>query len=49
MKTQLNKILAKNTGQSLKKIEKDTDRDNFMSAAESKTYGLIDSVLSSRK
>ena len=49
MKTQLNKILAKNTGQSLKKIETDTDRDNFMSAAEAKTYGLIDSVLSSRK
>ena len=48
MKTQLNKILAKNTGQSLKKIETDTDRDNFMSAAEAKTYGLIDSVLSSR-
>ena len=33
----------------LKKIEADTDRDNFMSAAEAKTYGLIDSVLSSRK
>ena len=49
MRTQLNKILSKNTGQSLKKIESDTDRDNFMSAAESKTYGLIDSVLSSRK
>ena len=42
MKTQLNKILAKNTGQSLKKIETDTDRDNFMSAAAAKTYGLID-------
>ena len=49
MKTQLNKILSKNTGQPLKKIESDTDRDNFMSAAEAKTYGLIDSVLSSRK
>ena len=49
MKTQLNKILSKNTGQSLKKIETDTDRDNFMSAAEAKTYGLIDLVLSSRK
>ena len=46
MKTQLNKILAKNTGQSLKKIETDTDRDNFMSASEAKKYGLIDSVLS---
>ena len=49
MKTQLNKILSKNTGQSLKKIEMDTDRDNFMSANEAKKYGLIDSVLSSRK
>ena len=49
MKTQLNKILSKNTGHSLKKIEADTNRDNFMSAAEAKAYGLIDSVLSSRK
>ena len=49
MKTQLNKILSKNTGQSLKKIEEDTDRDNFMSASEAKKYGLIDSVLSARK
>lgn len=49
MKTQLNKILSKNTGQSLKKIEDDTDRDNFMSANEAKKYGLIDSVLSARK
>jgi ATP-dependent Clp protease, protease subunit len=49
MKTQLNKILSKNTGQSLKKIEEDTDRDNFMSANEAKKYGLIDSVLSARK
>ena len=49
MKNQLNKILSKNTGQSLKKIEMDTDRDNFMSANEAKKYGLIDSVLSARK
>jgi len=49
MKTQLNKILSKNTGQSLKKIEEDTDRDNFMSANEAKKYGLIDLVLSTRK
>ena len=45
----LNKILSKNTGQSLKKIEEDTDRDNFMSANEAKKYGLIDLVLSARK
>ena len=45
MKEELNDILAKNTGQSIKKVEKDTDRDNFMSAAESKEYGIIDEVL----
>ena len=45
MKKELNEILAKNTGQSVKKVEKDTDRDNFMSAKESKDYGLIDEVL----
>lgn len=45
MKAELNQILAKNTGQSIKKVEKDTDRDNFMSAEEAKTYGIIDEVL----
>ena len=45
MKEELNTILAKNTGQSVKKVEKDTDRDNFMSAKESQAYGLIDEVL----
>jgi len=45
MKKELNGILAKNTGQSIKTIEKDTDRDNFMSAAEAKDYGMIDEVL----
>ncbi|MEA3330933.1 MAG: ATP-dependent Clp endopeptidase proteolytic subunit ClpP [Campylobacterota bacterium] len=45
MKAELNSILAKNTGQSIKKIEKDTDRDNFMSAHESQEYGMIDEVL----
>jgi ATP-dependent Clp protease protease subunit len=45
MKEELNQILAKNTGQNVKKIEKDTDRDNFMSAQESKEYGMIDEVL----
>jgi len=45
MKEELNEILAKNTGQSIKKVEKDTDRDNFMSAKESKEYGMIDEVL----
>ena len=44
----LNEILAANTGQKLKKIEKDTDRDYFMSAQEAKEYGLIDKILVSR-
>ncbi len=41
----LNKILAANTGQSLEKIEIDTERDNFMSAGEAKEYGLVDEVI----
>lgn len=45
MKASLNEILAKNTGQSLETIAKDTDRDNFMSAKEACEYGLIDEVL----
>lgn len=44
----LNQILAENTGQDLKKIEKDTDRNFFMSAEESKKYGLIDDVMEHR-
>ena len=45
MKKELNGILAKNTGQDIEIIEKDTDRDNFMSAAEAQEYGMIDEVL----
>ena len=45
MKEELNQILAKQTGQDVKKVEADTDRDNFMSAAEAKDYGIIDEVL----
>ena len=45
MKKELNTILAKNTGQSVKQVEKDTDRDNFMSAFEAQKYGMIDEVL----
>ena len=48
MKDQLNKMLAKHTGRPLKDIVRDTDRDNFMTAAESAKYGLIDSVLDNR-
>jgi ATP-dependent Clp protease protease subunit len=45
----LNKILAERTGQSLEKIEQDTDRDFFMSAEEAKEYGLIDEVMEPEK
>lgn len=45
LKDRINKILAEHTGQPVSKIEKDTDRDFFMSAEEAKTYGLIDKVL----
>jgi ATP-dependent Clp protease protease subunit len=44
----LNDILAHHTGQNTKKVEKDTDRDNFMSAAQAVEYGLIDEVISGR-
>ena len=44
----LNEILAHHSGQNVKKIEKDTDRDNFMSAAQAVEYGLIDEVISGR-
>ncbi|MGB3238409.1 MAG: ATP-dependent Clp protease proteolytic subunit [Geitlerinemataceae cyanobacterium] len=45
IKDLLNDIMAQRTGQTLEKIEKDTDRDYFLSAAESQTYGLIDKVI----
>jgi ATP-dependent Clp protease protease subunit len=48
VREKLNKILAHHTGQSLKKIQADTDRDNFLSATDSVTYGLIDAVLTDR-
>lgn len=45
LKRALNEILLKHTGQTLEKIEEDTDRDKFMSAEEAKAYGLVDAVL----
>jgi len=48
LKARLNGMLAKHTGQSLEAIERDTDRDNFMSADESVSYGLVDKVLTNR-
>ena len=44
-KKKLNEILAANTGQPIEVIERDTDRDNYMTAEEAKTYGLIDAVI----
>ncbi len=49
MKKELNEILAKNTGQSIRKITSDTERDNFMSAKEAMEYGLIDKVLEKKE
>lgn len=46
VKQQVNKILALHTGQTIAKIEKDTDRDFFMSAEEAKKYGIIDKIIS---
>jgi ATP-dependent Clp protease protease subunit len=48
IKEKLNQILAKHTGQPLSKIEKDTDRDFYLSAAEAKDYGLIDKVIKTK-
>jgi ATP-dependent Clp protease, protease subunit len=49
MRDQLNGILAKHTGRSMDQIAKDTDRNNFMSAEESKEYGLIDEIIEKRR
>jgi ATP-dependent Clp protease protease subunit len=46
MRAMLNELIAKHTGQSLDRVEKDTDRDYFMGAPEAKTYGIIDEVVS---
>jgi ATP-dependent clp protease, proteolytic subunit clpP len=48
LKEKLNQILAEHTGKSLEQIERDTDRDNFMSAQEAADYGLIDKVITTR-
>ncbi|WIV19379.1 MULTISPECIES: ATP-dependent Clp endopeptidase proteolytic subunit ClpP [Paenibacillus] len=47
MRDKLNKILAERTGQPIERIEKDTDRDNFMTAEEAQAYGLVDKVITS--
>jgi ATP-dependent Clp protease protease subunit len=48
LKEKLNEILAKHTGQKMETIQKDTDRDNFLSAEQAVGYGLVDRVLQSR-
>ena len=49
LKEKVNKILAEHTGQSIEKIETDTDRDFFMSAEQAKQYGIIDEVITEKK
>ena len=48
MRQRLNEIMARHTGQSLETIARDTERDNFKSAADAKAYGLVDQVLERR-
>lgn len=48
IKDRLNQILAKHTGQALKKIEKDSDRDFYMTAEEAKEYGIVDEIIKKR-
>ena len=48
-KDKLNKILAKNTGKPIEQIEKDTERDYFLSSKEAKNYGLIDKIIENKK
>jgi ATP-dependent Clp protease protease subunit len=49
LKQRLNSIISKHTGRSIDQVEKDCDRDNFMSSEEAKAYGLVDEVVQSRK
>ena len=49
MKEELNKLLAKHSGQPLEKVQRDSDRDFYMSAEEAKAYGLVDEVIVTMK
>jgi ATP-dependent Clp protease protease subunit len=49
LKKRLNRIIAQHTGQTVETVEKDADRDYYMTADEAKTYGLVDEVVKSRK
>ena len=48
LKGKLNELMAKHTGQDIKNVERDTDRDNFLSAEQAVGYGIVDKVLSTR-
>jgi ATP-dependent Clp protease protease subunit len=48
IKSQLNNILSKHTGRNLEQIDRDTDRNNFMSAEDAKTYGIVDEIINKR-
>ena len=48
IKQKVNEILSKHTGKTIKKVEQDTDRDNFLDAKEALSYGIIDEILESR-
>ena len=48
MKAKLNEIISKHTGQSLERVEKDTDRDYFMGSSEARAYGIVDEVIASK-
>ena len=49
LKEKLNKIMAKNTGQPLEKIQQDTERDYFLSSKDAKNYGIIDKIIENKK
>jgi ATP-dependent Clp protease protease subunit len=49
LKKRLNRIISHHTGQTVETVEKDADRDNYMTADEAKNYGLVDEVVKSRK
>ena len=49
IKQKLNKLLAENVGKNVKDVEKDTDRDNYLTAEEAKNYGIVDQVFYTRK
>jgi ATP-dependent Clp protease protease subunit len=49
LKKRLNAIISKHTGKPVEQVERDCDRDNFMSAEDAKNYGLVDMVVQSRK